>query len=268
MQSTSSASSGAPCWVSLTTRDMQAAQDFYRAVLGWRFRAGSLGEDFSVAISDGVPVAGVAAVAHTMGIPVSWTAYFAVADADLVAARIRERSATVAVGPLALGKGRAALAADPAGASFGFWEGEVLPGWHVGNGSAPAWLELRTMDAFAAAIFYGEVFDWVPGEPGHWDVQYEDDVVMVRFGGQLVAGLRGGAVEAAPSPQIRPRWQVHFRVDDVDACARRAAEAGGTVVEGPQATARGRTATLRDPAGGLFTVEGHDAAVAAPAEAL
>ncbi|MYW20173.1 VOC family protein, partial [Streptomyces sp. SID2955] len=37
---------GAPCWVSLTSRDLQATQDFYSAVLGWRWRGAKLGEHF------------------------------------------------------------------------------------------------------------------------------------------------------------------------------------------------------------------------------
>ncbi|MET8681549.1 VOC family protein [Streptomyces sp. NPDC004647] len=236
------------------TRDLEAAHNFYAAVLGWTYRTGSLGPDFSVALAGDVPVAGIGALAHTMGVPVSWTAYFAVDSADVTAARIRERSATVAVGPLSIGKGRAALAADPAGAVFGFWEGEVLPGWQVGLGQAPAWLELRTRDAFASAIFYGQVFDWASGRPDCCEVDYEDDAVFVRSGGHIVASLRGGAVEADPDPQVRPRWHVYFRVADVDAAAEAAVRAGGTVTFPPSDSRIGREATLRDPHGGLFTV--------------
>ncbi|MEU8568210.1 VOC family protein [Streptomyces pathocidini] len=236
------------------TRDLEGAQSFYGAVLGWTYRSGSFGPEFTVALADGVPVAGMGALAHTMGIPVSWTAYFAVDSADTAAARIRERGATVAVGPLSIGKGRAALAADPAGAVFGFWEGAAVPGWQVGRGRAPAWLELRTRDAFAMAIFYGQVFDWASGRPDACEVEYEHDAVMVRAGGQVVAGLRGGGVEADPDPQIRPRWHVYFRVADVDAAAEAAVAAGGTVTAAPDRSRVGRAATLRDPHGGLFTV--------------
>ncbi|MFD7561524.1 VOC family protein, partial [Streptomyces sp. NPDC059835] len=48
---------GAPCWVSLMARDLDTAQRFYGAVAGWRFRRARLGEAFSVALLDGVPVA-------------------------------------------------------------------------------------------------------------------------------------------------------------------------------------------------------------------
>ncbi|MDC7340374.1 VOC family protein [Streptomyces lydicus] len=245
---------GAPCWVSLLARDLGAAQDFYSAVLGWRFRPASLGEEFSVAVADGQPVAGIGALAQSYRIAVAWTSYFAVDDADLTADRIRERGATVAVGPLKLGPGRAALAADRDGATFGFWEGQRLA-WSVGQGNAPARLELRTRDAFEAAIFYAEVFDWASGEPGGCEVTYEHDQVVVHDGPHTVATLRGGAVESAPDPRVRPRWDVHFPVRDIEKVAAVAVAAGGTVTPvTTTADGEGRQAVVRDPDGGLFTV--------------
>ncbi|MEV4441301.1 VOC family protein [Streptomyces sp. NPDC049577] len=244
---------GTPCWVSLLTGDLPEAQRFYGAVLGWTFRPGSLGEDFSVALADGRPVAGLGDVARSFGVAVSWTCYFAVDDANLVASRIRERGGTVAVGPVALGHGRVVLAADPAGAVFGFWEGEVMRGWRIGSGAAPAWLELRTRDAFASAVFYGEIFDW-DKRSDICEVRYEDEAVMVRAGDSTVACLRGGAIEAAPDPRIRPRWHVYFRVDDVDKAVEAALAAGGAVEAPVGSLENEREAALRDPEGGIFTV--------------
>jgi hypothetical protein len=246
---------GAPCWVSLMTRDLRAAQDFYGAVLGWTFRPARLGDEFSVALADGQPVAGIGALAPSLQIAVSWTPYFTVESADDTASRVRERGATVAVGPLRLGPGRAALAADPDGATFGFWEGQTLA-WTVGRGNAPAILELRTRDAFAAAIFYAQVFDWASGQPGVCDVTYEHDQVIVRDGrDNVVAALRSGGVEAAPDPHIRPRWHVHFPVRDIEAVTAAAVAAGGSVAPvAPVAGGTGCQAVIRDPDGGLFTV--------------
>ncbi|MFF8816071.1 VOC family protein [Streptomyces pactum] len=251
--STDVAVSGAPCWVSLMSRDLRAAQDFYGAVLGWSFRPGAHEEGFSVALADGDPVAGIGAFAHTFRVAVSWTPYFAVDSADETAARIRERSATVAVGPLAFGRGRAALAADPDGAVFGIWEGHRAK-WGVGRGSAPAWLELRTRDTFAASIFYAEVLRWATECEDGCDVVYKSDQVVLREGTREVAVINGGAVESAPDPHVRPRWHVYFRVPDVDAAAAAAVAAGGSVPRHPAPSPLGREATLRDPDGGLFTI--------------
>ncbi|MER6924223.1 VOC family protein, partial [Streptomyces spiralis] len=87
---------GAPCWVSLTSRDLTATQDFYSAVLGWQWRGARLGDRFRTALVDGVPVAGIAGVASMWQMAVAWTPYFAVSDADVAVARVRERGATAA----------------------------------------------------------------------------------------------------------------------------------------------------------------------------
>ncbi|GGU73642.1 hypothetical protein GCM10010211_44530 [Streptomyces albospinus] len=245
---------GAPCWVSLMTHDLPGAEKFYGEVLGWSFRPGKMGAEFSIAIAEGQPVAGIGLLPPSWRIPVAWTPYFAVDSANETAARIRERGATLAVGPLELGKGRAALAADRDGAVFGLWEGQTLS-WAVGEGEAPMCLELRTRDAFDAAIFYGEVFGWAPDQPGGCDITYEHDEVIVRDGAQTVAALRGGAVEAAPDPHVRPRWHVYFPVHDIERVTEAAVAAGGFVLPvTPMVDGSGCQAVIRDPQGGLFTV--------------
>jgi uncharacterized protein len=249
---------GAPCWVGLMARDLRAAERFYGAVFGWEFRPTRLGEEFSVAFLEGAPVAGIGVLAGRLAVAVAWAPYFAVDDADAAAARIRERSATVAVGPLSFGTGRAALAADRDGAAFGIWAGRVIPDWSEGRDKAPAWLELRTRDAFDAAIFYAEVLEWACAGPGCCQVDYEDDHVVLRHAGDTVARLTGGAVEAAPDPQIRPRWHVHFYVTDIEAAIQTATRLGGSVVEPVQDYDDSTGITLRDPDGGLFTVATRD----------
>lgn len=245
---------GAPCWVSLLARDLESTQRFYAGVLGWDFRPTHLGGGIMVAFRDGAPVAGIGTLAGSLGAPVLWTPYFAVEDADVTAARILERGATMAVGPVAFGTGRIALAADPAGAVFGFWQGEVVPDWSVGRGSAPAWLELRTRDAFAAAIFYGEVLEWAGSRPGCCAVSYEHAHVVLRHGHDTVARISGGALEEAPDPEVRPRWHVHFRVPDLEAVIEAATRLGGRTASPVQTSSVSRWVVLADPDGALFTV--------------
>ncbi|MEV6162632.1 VOC family protein [Streptomyces sp. NPDC052052] len=246
--------SAAPCWVNLMTRNLEAAQAFYAAVLGWAFRPGKLGQGFSVARRGDVPVAGIGAVAAAHQVAVAWTPYFAVPDADAAASRIRERSGTVAVGPIAFGKGRGALAADRDGAVFGIWERtEPATSPPAPPGHAHAWLRLHTRNAFDAAIFYGGVLDWASGRPGACEVSYEADEVLVVCEGRQLARISSGAVEAAPDPLVRPHWEVHFPVADVAATVEAARQNGGSLVE-QHRVGQGSEATLLDPEGGLFTV--------------
>jgi predicted enzyme related to lactoylglutathione lyase len=265
MSASRHAVAGAPCWVNLMARDLERSRDFYTAVLGWTYRRTTLGKEFAMAFDGGSPIAGIGAPAAGPRVSVAWIPYFTVGSADTTAARVRERGATVAVGPLTLPPGRGVLAADPDGAVFGFWEGRTVRGWSVGKGAGPAALELRTRDAFAAAIFYAGVLGWASTDDREsCDVRYEHDQVLVIDDGNTVAALRGGAVESAPDPQVRPRWHVSFRVPDTDAAAEAAEAAGGTVMAPPTTAYAGtpdggaerpeRKATLCDPDGAPFTV--------------
>lgn len=240
---------GAPCWVSLTSRDLRTTEEFYGAVLGWEWRLGKLGEHFRIALSDGAPVAGIAAIATMWHMAVAWTPYFAVPSADEAVSRVQERGGTAAVGPLSFPPGRAALLADRDGATFGIWEGRLFSDWETWRRSAPAFVRLHTRDAFDAAIFYGQVLDWASGRPGGCEVHYEAGEVVLRSGGDIVARIESGAVDRAPDPTVRPHWQVHFAVRDVAACARTAELHGGSVLR-----KGAEEAVLRDPDGARFTV--------------
>ncbi|MBC9730725.1 VOC family protein [Streptomyces sp. TRM68367] len=240
---------GAPCWVSLTSRDLPATEEFYGAVLGWQWRPGRLGDRFRIATADGAPVAGIAGVATMWQMAVAWTPYFAVRSADEAAWRAQERGGTAAVGPLSFPPGRAALLADRDGASFGIWEGELFTAWETWRRAQPAFIKLHTRDAFDAAIFYGEVLEWATDRPGCCEVHYEGGEVVLRSRGDVVARIESGALEEAPDPAIRPHWQVHFTVADVTACARAAELHGGSVL-----SKGSDEAVLRDPDGAQFTV--------------
>ncbi|MFJ4468156.1 VOC family protein [Streptomyces sp. NPDC089424] len=240
---------GAPCWVSLTSRDVRVTEEFYTAVLGWEWRKAKLGDHFRIAVVDGAPVAGIAAVAAMWQMAVAWTPYFAVPSADLAVARAQERGGTAAVGPISLPPGRAALLADRDGATFGIWEGELVTDWETWHRAAPAFIRLHTRDAFDAAIFYGEVLEWASATRGCCEINYEGEEVVLRSGGDVVARIESGALGAAPDPTIRPHWQIHFAVGDVAACARAAEHNGGSVLR-----LHTEEAVLRDPDGAQFTV--------------
>ncbi|MFD8208805.1 VOC family protein [Streptomyces sp. NPDC059695] len=254
MSTSSREIAGAPCWVSLMARDTAASQRFYSDLLDWEFRPSRLGVGFSVAFHEGAPVAGIGALTEDIDVPVAWTPYFAVDDADVTAARIVERGATMAVGPLAFGIGRAGLAADPAGAVFGFWQGSVIPDWSVGRGSAPAWLELRTRDVLAASTFYGQVFDWAGDRPGACVASFEHDRVVLRHGSATVARVSGEALEGASDDAARPRWQVHFPVPDLDEAIGIANRTGGGTASPVHVSRTSRWVDLVDAEGARFAV--------------
>lgn len=249
--------SGAPCWVSLMARDREAATGFYGPLLGWRFEPGpERWGPYLRVFSGQYEVAGIGEVARRWEFPVAWTTYFGTKDADRTADAIRERGGTVAVGPLEFDAGRLGLAADSAGASFGFWEGARRSYQDRRPLGSPSWIQLRTRDAFASALFYGGVFRWDDADPAHCEVIWEHDRVVLRVDGHATAAISGGGTEAAIDPRIRPRWHVFFSVEDVDATLELAQKLGGEVTGEPENSAYGRIAGLRDPEGGLFSLIG------------
>jgi predicted enzyme related to lactoylglutathione lyase len=246
---------GAPSWVSLIVRDLDAAERFYGGLLGWTFVQGPerLGP-FSYVVAGGHRVAGISAIGESSGIGMGWTAFFGVRDAHEGARRIADRGGTVGVGPVAIDAGRVVIARDPDGAGFGLWQGhEQLPESATALSGVPAWIELRTADAFKAALFYGEVLDWDPEVSSRCEVVWEHERVVLRVDGRNIAAL-GGPQRGGPEVDSPPSWRVSFAVPDIDLAVARAAELGGRVLVPPAPTPYGPVAELRDPEGSRFSL--------------
>ncbi|WP_234336432.1 VOC family protein [Streptomyces sp. NRRL S-920] len=242
---------GAPCWLSLAARDVRAAEEFYGRVLGWCHvpLLGPPGKARSLMLKAGAPVGAIGSTTCESGVHAGWMPYFAVDDVDAAVGRLRDRGATVAVGPLATPAGRAAVAAGPDGAVFGLRPHAPDPRWTVGQGPVGR-LELHTRDIFAAALFYGGVLGWAgPGDS--CAVEYVHEQIVVRDGARRVAALTQGA---APGTEARYRWHTSFRVADVDAAAAAAVREGGRVIAPPRGSGARREAVLEDREGVPFTV--------------
>ncbi|MFI7320886.1 VOC family protein [Streptomyces venezuelae] len=243
---------GAPCWLSLASRDIRAAEEFYSRVLGWCHvpLLGSPRRPRSLALQAGRPVGTLSETASDLGVYAGWMPYFAVEDVDVTVARLHERGATVAVGPLATGAGRVVVAAGPDDAVFGLREQAPDEHWTVGEGPV-ARLELLTRDIFAAALFYGGALNWADSSCDCCEVEYVDGQILVRDGLRTVAALRDGT---PPGFEGRHRWHACFRVADADSAAAAAVGWGGRVITPPQGPPHRREAVLADREGIPFTV--------------
>ncbi|CCH31437.1 VOC family protein [Actinosynnema sp. NPDC047251] len=113
---------GSLSWVELQSPDVEAAQAFYRAVLGWTAaRTPVAGGQYTVFTPAGggenSEVAGVAEVPE--GHPPHWLPYFEVADVDAAAVRTEEFGGTVVLPAVDVdGVGRLAWLADRYSAKF------------------------------------------------------------------------------------------------------------------------------------------------------
>ncbi|MGW6273970.1 VOC family protein [Streptomyces sp. NPDC055060] len=237
---------GAPCWLSLASGDVLAASAFYARVLGWCHvpLLGPQGRTRLLALREGAPVGTLSQATCDLGVSAGWIPYFGVRDVDGTVDRLRERGATLAVGPLTTGTGRLAVAAGPQEAVFGLRRQAPDPRWRAGAGPV-AGFELRTPDIFAAACFYGDVLGWA-GTPGDsCEVEYTHGRIEVREGLRTVATLTDAPTSG---------WRPCFRVADVEVAAVAAAGWGGRIVSPPDGPPERREAVLADAEGNPFTV--------------
>ena len=243
---------GTPSWVDLTTPDLEGALRFYGGVFGWEFEdAGAEAGHYHQALVRGRRVAGLGP-AQPGGPPVAyWTTYLSGTDVDAHAAAIGQAGGTVMFGPMEVaGQGRMLIAVDPEGAMFGIWEPQAHKGAQLVNENAAlTWNQLASRNLDGAARFLGSVFPYafeaLPEAPF--------DAYRIFKVGDRVAGGMIAMPDEVPA-EAPPHWLTYFWLDDVDAGAERALELGGEVLRAPQDSPYGRSATLRDPQGGLFAV--------------
>ena len=118
---------GCLTWNQLSTDDLDAAERFYTALFGWRAQTIEAGEGtFTIWLNGDNRNGGMMALPPDSG-PPHWLAYFTVEDLEAACARVGERGGRVVLPPTEIPAGRIAVAHDPQGAHFAFWEGEVDP---------------------------------------------------------------------------------------------------------------------------------------------
>jgi predicted enzyme related to lactoylglutathione lyase len=242
---------GVPCWVDLSAPDVARAMQFYGGLFGWDFTdTGEAGRGYQLATLGGRQVAGIGPKQPDQPGPSAWTTYLWADDADQVVSRVRAAGGTVLMGPVdVMDQGRVAIAADPAGAVFGIWQGTAHRGAQLGNEpGAFTWNENLSTDPAAARDFYQSVF-------GYEYEQLPDpslDYVVIRVADRPVAGI-GNQPPMVPAgtPSF---WNVYFAVADTDRTVSRTQELGGQILVQPTDSPHGRLAVARDNGGAAFCV--------------
>jgi hypothetical protein len=232
--------------------DVEAAAAFYARLFGWTYDvSGPEYGSYHIALVDGRAAAGMGQMPEGAEFPSAWTVYLAADDAAAMAERARRLGGGVATEAFEVpGMGRMAIVHDPGGAVFGLWE----PIAHLGFGIAHepgtmGWCEANVPNAEGARAFYAELMGAEARPLG-------SDAIPTRYyvlakGGEDVAGIleMTEAWEGVP-----PHWMPYFEVDDTDATAEAAKDAGGTVSVPPFDLPYGRIAVITDPFGAVFSV--------------
>lgn len=250
MTRTSKHEPGTICWVDLMTSDAERARNFYKALFDWTFAIGGPESGYYAMANLGDDhVAGLGPLPPGATFPSAWSVYFAAADLDATAQRIRTNGGIVVMGPMdVMEEGRMAMCVDPTGAAFGVWQPKRHTGAQiVDEPGTMVWREVMSPDATKARDFYCKVFDLeakkLEGEMAYWTLQKGEHV----FGG--VMQMNDQQHKGMP-----PHWMTYFAVADVDASAKKMKELGGTTFTEPFDTPYGRMTFGADPTGAAFAI--------------
>lgn len=255
---------GSFIWYELMTTDVDAAADFYGAVVGWKIprRAGeSGGTDYRmIGRSDGGSAGGVLQLTPGMlagGAKPLWLGYLQVRGVAAAVRDIEADGGKLLMPARVLPVGEIAMVADPLGSPFYVMDPVPPPDRpdatsDVFDASAAQhvrWNELRSPDVARAKAFYSR----------HFGFQFNESMPMGPMGDYCFfdhAGQRPGAVMPCP-PGTEPIWLFYFGVTSV-AAARRAIEAGGgAITAGPHQVPGGAWIIMAtDPQGAPFGVVG------------
>jgi uncharacterized protein len=247
----SSYATGTPCWVDVTSTDLDRSVEFYTRLFGWEAQRDPRPEagGYTMFTLRGKNVAAASPVWQE-GMPSVWTTYLASDDVDATAAKAREAGGNVLMEPFdVLDAGRMTVIQDPTGAIFGVWQAGQHHGAQLANEPGSLnWNELNTRDTEATSRFYEAVFGV------EIDMQELEGAAygVVKVGGRSVAGIRR---LDAPAEQVPPHWQTVFAVADCDAALTDVQELGGRKLTEPlEVPSIGRFALVQDPVGASFQV--------------
>ncbi|MFC4117602.1 VOC family protein [Nonomuraea zeae] len=242
---------GSPCWIDVSSPDVEASNTFYTRLFEWRsLSLGPEHRDYRFCQVDGKTVAGIAR-AFPDDVGAEWLVYFRTADADAVAKTIEQAGGTVIRAPRDIeGQGRMGVFADPAGARFAVWQPGATKGLGlVTDPGSLGWAELHVPDPAAIRPFYEAVFGWRIEDLPMGDTSYP--VISPAEGDETssVAGI------AQLQPGDTPHWLPYFEVPGCDATVALGQRLGGTVRAPATSTEGvGRMAFLADPFGARFAV--------------
>lgn len=250
MPKVTEATHGAPCWVDLTSRDLESVKPFYRAVLGWEFA--DMGPEYggyNIVSKDGADLGGAMQFNPDFmpeDTPCTWGLYFSTEDIDASLAEMKARGAHPIMEPMQVDtQGKNVFVIDPQGAGVGLWQPMDRIGFdYWGEPGFPAWFELHTRDFDAASRFYSEVLG---AELGSDEMGEGMRYHTLNIDGDPKAGI-WDITDMLPA-DVPAGWNVYFHVKDLEAALEAVRTNGGTVLMEPEETPYGRMANVMDPAG-------------------
>ncbi|MFQ6145978.1 VOC family protein [Streptomyces seoulensis] len=219
-------------WFEITTTDPARSQEFYRALLDWKFTA-LADDDAYCAIT--APAAASAMGALRRGERDTVSLGVVCDDVTAAIAPLRVLGATLVEPPARTPAGDVhAVVTDVRGNRLGLFEPGSRYEPEPPAPNATAWFEIGTTDPAATRTFYERAFGWRQ--------QRDEAAVGVEYYGFLPPGARepiGGVLDLSDTPEAADYAIPGLLVDDVPDLLERCEAGGGRRVTGPFADADG-----------------------------
>lgn len=242
-------------WYELMTTDMDAAEAFYRAVIGWGAQdSGQSDPRYTLLSAGDRRVAGLMAMPATVRAAGGRPGWFGYIEAENIAAAtegVSRAGGAVHRAPADIpGIGRFSVVADPQDAAFVLFQptGENGPPAPAGTPGHVGWRELHAADWPSAFDFYAGQFGWTKAEV--LDMGPMGTYQLFAAGGDPIGGMMN-----RPDGMPSPGWLFYFNVEQADAAAGRVAGHGGRVLNGPLQVPGGSwILQCVDPQGAMFAL--------------
>jgi predicted enzyme related to lactoylglutathione lyase len=245
-------------WYELMTTDQDAAEAFYRAVVGWNMAdAGQPGIRYTILSAGDRGMGGVVAIpagAIEAGARPGWLGYVGVPDTDEAAKRIVEAGGAIQRGPDDIPNvGRFAVVADPGGAFFMLLtplpREDAPPPAEPTTPGVVGWHELYSSIGQEAAFrFYSGQFGWETDELMDMGPEGKYRIFAAD-------GVRLGDMMDKPANAPASAWGFYVNVEGIDAAIERIRAHGGQLLMGPHEVPGGSwIVQALDPQGAAFAL--------------
>lgn len=245
-------------WYDVMTTDMDAAEKFYSAVIGWTIRdSGMPGARYTLLMDGDRMIGGIMPIppdAAAQGVQPAWMGYVGVTDLDAKAKELSAAGGTVHRQPTEIpGVGRFAVVSDPHGAGFIIFQPNAGQQAELAPFMTPktiGWHELHGGDREADFAFYSKLFGWTKVEDNDMG-----PFVYTTFatGGDMAVGGMMTKMQESPVPH----WTYYISVADFDDALQRVVDNGGTQIMDPMQVPGGMwICPCTDPQGAHFSLIG------------
>lgn len=245
-------------WYELMTSDLDAAEAFYKTVVGWNAEAwDGAGMRYVIMKAGDTGIGGLMTIpedAARMGARPGWLGYIGTPDVDAATQSVKKAGGTVHREPADIPEvGRFSVVSDPQGAMFMLFTptGEDKPPESLMTPGQVGWRELYAADWKSAFDFYSGQFGWTKGDA--MDMGGMGIYQLFAAGGTDAVG----GMMTKPPEIPAPNWLFYFNVTDIDAALARVTENKGKVIAGPMEVPGGAwIIQAMDPQGAMFALVG------------